>query len=675
MPSPSEFSSQPRRRGLGDNSAKPPVKPGYCHDIHLTDDHPCAPSPPQIFSSTNAELWTHGWPATVHEHQDYFPEWEHPPQKHHQQSPQHQPQQQHPIPLKSHAGHAGHGTSHTELTKLSGREYALRASDPSDFASVWEHSILPLLSELIKQHCTGDFAVDVHNFPERSAEAVPRVIYITLPADMDTAVLEPAVRGELARAVPERFGPVYLKFRKGDLQRSQWCPEPIVGMSIGPAKGIDAASLGGFVRVGPNLYAMSARHVFEDAMKLGQLRVSHPADPDLQLVVPPVPTGGQYGIGRVSMCSPAGTYRPSLTFQGIPVPEGQKMVEMDCMEMNRRVAVNNTAMVKGNTEVYAMARTSGYSLGYTSDVPGVRRYKGQERRDWTVRQYSPFKLPKEGQASSPWQTVRQWVTSGIGVPGDSGAWLIQRSDDAVVGLIWGRNHDSGNPFERVRFAYFTPIVDILADVKQNHADGQDISLPVYRDQGLPRDGRYRNSRAPVTADMSRDPWNIFTTESIQEHRQAQVDFIESRFVGTDVPAMEPTFDRRPSPPTEAATDSTPGPGVIRGSAFTVDPPTPAPRSERGGSISTLRSQERLLLGLGAHSAPDLSLPELSTTSSIHSGPSMASDNPNAVTEGNGVRVVGELDAEEEIAEIEEPIRAKASFAPKFYQVSPGWEQI
>jgi hypothetical protein len=87
---------------------------------------------------------------------------------------------------------------------------------------VWEHSILPLLSDLIKQHCTGDFAVDVHNFPERSSEAVPRVIYITLPADMNTALLEPAVRLELEHAVPERFNPVYLKFRKGDLQRSQW---------------------------------------------------------------------------------------------------------------------------------------------------------------------------------------------------------------------------------------------------------------------------------------------------------------------------------------------------------------------------------------------------------------------------------------------------------------------
>jgi hypothetical protein len=348
------------------------------------------------------------------------------------------------------------------------------------------------------------------------------------------------------------------------------------------------------------------------------------------------------------------------------VPNGKNVVPIPCYEMNRRVAVSEMAVVKGNTEVYAMARTSGYSLGFTSDVPGVRRYKGQERRDWTVRQYSPFKLPKEGRAGSPWQTVRQWVTSGIGVPGDSGAWLIQRSNDAVVGLIWGRNHDSGNPLERVRFAYFTPIVDILADVEQNHADGQEVALPVYRDRGLPRDSRYHSPRETVMADMSRDPWNVFATGSIQEHRQVQVDLIESQFVGSSVPALEAAFDRRLSPLNEPAADSPSGPGVVEGSILTADPPTPSPRSERGGgSLSTLRSQERLLLGMGAHSARDLSVPGLSTTSSIHSGPSMASDKPEVVIEGTAVRVVGELDTDEEIVEIEEPIRAKASFAPKF----------
>lgn len=44
---------------------------------------------------------------------------------------------------------------------------------------------------------------------------------------------------------------------------------------------------------------------------------------------------------------------------------------------------------------------------------------------------------------------------------------MRRSDNAVIGLIWGRNHDYGDPLERVRLTYFTPMVDILKDVREN----------------------------------------------------------------------------------------------------------------------------------------------------------------------------------------------------------------
>lgn len=69
------------------------------------------------------------------------------------------------------ASHTTHSTSHPELTRLSTRSYTLRDTDPSDFASTWEKYIMPLLSDLLQKHCTGDFAIDVHNFPEVSSEA------------------------------------------------------------------------------------------------------------------------------------------------------------------------------------------------------------------------------------------------------------------------------------------------------------------------------------------------------------------------------------------------------------------------------------------------------------------------------------------------------------------------
>jgi hypothetical protein len=111
------------------------------------------------------------------------------------------------------------------------------------------------------------------------------VIYVTLsdsPAATDTAFLEETIRAELTQAIPARFNPVYLKFRRSAasgplLRRAQWLgqhdrkldrvcepknidfkPTPVIGMSIGPEQIRDAASLGGFVRVGGQLYAMSA---------------------------------------------------------------------------------------------------------------------------------------------------------------------------------------------------------------------------------------------------------------------------------------------------------------------------------------------------------------------------------------------------------------------------------
>ena len=92
------------------------------------------------------------------------------------------------------------------------------------------------------------------------------------------------------------------------------------------------------------------------------------------------------------MCTPLGTLRPSLTFEGRafppertmvemgwcligPVENGRNVVSVPCFRMDRCVAVEKEMRVEGHTEVYATARTSGYTLGFTSDVPGVQRFK------------------------------------------------------------------------------------------------------------------------------------------------------------------------------------------------------------------------------------------------------------------------------------------------------------
>ncbi|KXX76062.1 hypothetical protein MMYC01_204979 [Madurella mycetomatis] len=692
MLAPSKTSNFRHRRG---NGGSMPItgQPGYCPEIQLGEGHPCIPSIGRPSASNS--MWQHCCPDLL---------------KHHECSPARGPQHQQPTSSPTTSG----TTPQAELARLSSRPYSLRTADPSDFASVWEASIVPLLTELLQQwHCNGDFTADVHNFPEVSGESVPRVIYITLaagntPGDAASSRLEHTVRAELARAVPERFSPLHVEFGRGGPQRSnhsasRWWGEkdkgeldgickpknvayhatPVIGMSIGPARVRDAAaSLGGFVQVGSQLYAMSAFHAFEDSIETCHLQVDHPAKPDLPMIVPPGPGARPYSIGNLASWSRRGKLRPSLTFQGTnfseestmvemdwcligPVAEGKNFVSVPSFRMDCVVAVQDTAVVEGNTEVYAMARTSGYSLGFTSDVPGLQKISGHVRREWyvtsaptlhftpvykdclptqslcsgsasrdslkgstwltlldrTVRQYSPFKHPEDGRASAPWQTLKQWVTSGIGVAGDSGSWLIRRSDNALMGLIWGRNHDSGNPKERVRLAYFTPMADILADVREVYME--EATLPTYSARDLVRAVGSRHPREAVGYDMFQAPWTVLSCEAIQRNRQAQADLIQSHFVDAGVPASGAVLGRyqgigageEPSPlfgdPSMGHLQTL---GHMESTAVGADRHTTRSRSQDEGSMTTLLSQDNLLLGMGLGANNGPSLPALSTSS-------------------------------------------------------------
>ena len=95
-----------------------------------------------------------------------------------------------------------------------------------------------------------------------------------------------------------------------------------------------------------------------------------------------------------------------------PVENGRNVVSVPCFQMGRCVAVEKEVRVEGNTEVYAIARTSGYSLGFTSDVPGLQRFNDQLTREWTARQYSPSDDLKDSNGvRAPWRTVKQWYVA------------------------------------------------------------------------------------------------------------------------------------------------------------------------------------------------------------------------------------------------------------------------
>lgn len=68
---------------------------------------------------------------------------------------------------------------------------------------------------------------------------------------------------------------------------------------------------------------------------------------------------------------------------------GKILLSISSLEMDRTTAIEKPAIVEGNTEVYAIARTSDYSLGFAFKVSGAQRLEDVLRREWTVRQYCP----------------------------------------------------------------------------------------------------------------------------------------------------------------------------------------------------------------------------------------------------------------------------------------------
>ncbi|KAI9786586.1 MAG: DNA polymerase epsilon catalytic subunit [Geoglossum umbratile] len=101
--------------------------------------------------------------------------------------------------------------------------------------------------------------------------------------------------------------------------------------------------------------------------------------------------------------------------------------------------------------VYALGRTSGLQRGRISLAPSIVVFSGRPaecyNREWAVQQ-----LEAEDEA--------QWVSHGIGLPGDSGSWLFSESD-VLYGMVWGRNAAFG---EKPRKALFTPILDVFDDI-------------------------------------------------------------------------------------------------------------------------------------------------------------------------------------------------------------------
>jgi hypothetical protein len=121
----------------------------------------------------------------------------------------------------------------------------------------------------------------------------------------------------------------------------------------------------------------------------------------------------------------------------------------------------------GRRQVYSTGRTSGLQEGQICEIPGSLWGKqngaGRRTREWYIAKNVDIKAP-----------IPAWKIGGMGVPGDSGAPVVDKESNKLVGMIWGRNWYNDHVTTR-RVAYFTAMTDIFDDILERYPN---IGMPV-----------------------------------------------------------------------------------------------------------------------------------------------------------------------------------------------------
>jgi len=120
--------------------------------------------------------------------------------------------------------------------------------------------------------------------------------------------------------------------------------------------------------------------------------------------------------------------------------------------------------------VKSTGRTSGHQTGWINKARSYAKHGNRVTEEWSV-----FKNPES--------SMKDWIEGGIGVDGDSGAWLIDRETGAVYGMVWGRDRPTTRPI-----CLFSPIRDIVEDIR-SMTGALNICLPANELQPSDRKGK------------------------------------------------------------------------------------------------------------------------------------------------------------------------------------------
>jgi hypothetical protein len=146
-----------------------------------------------------------------------------------------------------------------------------------------------------------------------------------------------------------------------------------------------------------------------------------------------------------------------------PKPNIVRMVDVKpCGEI---ISITKACQVKPRSLVYSVGRSSGPQLGRIHPtmtwMNGEMNGTGRDTYEWSIEQL----LTGEG--------TEAWTLGGTGIPGDSGASIIDAKENALCGVVWGCTTRK----DKSRIAHFSAWSDVADDIRDRHPQHIYPTLP------------------------------------------------------------------------------------------------------------------------------------------------------------------------------------------------------
>ncbi|KAF7555741.1 hypothetical protein G7046_g6483 [Stylonectria norvegica] len=397
------------------------------------------------------------------------------------------------------------------------RSRASRLVDTASFPLIFEHAIMPFLSQFLPKWAGLRHVISVTRGKTPQSKRI--CIMTKLSISRARKII---IAGHVQDLLPENIRPhVTFVFSRGKVGRITWARglsqnhlddicaprnpyffrSPCMGDSIGihgnESFQESTATLGPCLVVGGGNYWLGNFHPFFDGYQhLETVQVEHPSPQDR---APCVDQGhdamaheDNFQLGDIKVTSGLNlkTTRISHDPYWEECDKEQPLIVTDWALIGARAShanmlrrfpcetqpplreslVNATTSIVPGAFVISSGRTSGHQRGQICEIPayvsGEENGTHKATREWFIEE--PY----------PCDDEEGWIRGGIGVEGDSGAAIVDANTNALIGQLWGRNRYWG-PGPRLTF--FTPIADIFDDIQEKCGQQTRPQLPQHRD--------------------------------------------------------------------------------------------------------------------------------------------------------------------------------------------------